>query len=44
VTEGEQVTSDTEIFRITTGCEELGYQVIQDDKYIDPLDLMEIYG
>jgi murein DD-endopeptidase MepM/ murein hydrolase activator NlpD len=44
VAEGDTVTSDTEIYRITTGSEELGYQIMENDEYIDPLDLMEIYG
>jgi murein DD-endopeptidase MepM/ murein hydrolase activator NlpD len=44
VSQGEQVTSDTEIFRISSGNEELGYQVIYEGQYIDPLELMEIYG
>jgi murein DD-endopeptidase MepM/ murein hydrolase activator NlpD len=44
VSVGDEVTSDTEIYRITTGNEELGYQIIKDDQYIDPLDLIEIYG
>lgn len=44
VSQGDEVTSDTEIFRITTDNEELGYQIIKDDQYIDPLDLIEIYG
>lgn len=44
VSEGDEVTSATEIYNIETGHEELGYQIIQDNKYIDPLELMEIYG
>jgi murein DD-endopeptidase MepM/ murein hydrolase activator NlpD len=44
VSEGDTVTSDTEIYRITAGSEELGYQIMQEEQYIDPLDLMEIYG
>jgi hypothetical protein len=44
VVEGDTVTSDTEIYRITAGSEELGYQIMENDEYIDPLDLMEIYG
>lgn len=44
VSEGDEVTSETEIFRITAGYEELGYQIIENDTYIDPLGLMEIYG
>lgn len=44
VNEGDEVTSDTELFLIDEGHEELGYQIIENDSYIDPLDLMEIYG
>lgn len=44
VAQGDSVTSDTEIFRITAGSEELGYQIMLEEQYIDPLDLMEIYG
>jgi murein DD-endopeptidase MepM/ murein hydrolase activator NlpD len=44
VVQGDTVTSDTEIFRITAGSEELGYQIMQGEQYVDPLDLMEIYG
>jgi murein DD-endopeptidase MepM/ murein hydrolase activator NlpD len=44
VVEGDTVTSDTEIYRIKVGSEELGYQIMENDEYIDPLDLMEIYG
>lgn len=44
VLEGDSVTSDTVLFIIDEGCEELGYQIIENDAYIDPLTLMEIYG
>ncbi len=44
VREGDEVTVATEIFAITEGFEELGYQVIQNEVYINPLDLMETYG
>lgn len=44
VKEGDEVTSDTELFLIEKGHEELGYQIIENDSYIDPLELMEIYG
>lgn len=44
VSEGDKVTSDTILFIIDEGCEELGYQIIENDAYIDPLTLMEIYG
>jgi septal ring factor EnvC (AmiA/AmiB activator) len=44
VVQGDTVTSDTEIFRIAAGSEELGYQVTLDGEYLDPLELMEIKG
>lgn len=44
VKEGDEVTSATELFLIEKGHEELGYQIIENDSYIDPLELMEIYG
>ena len=44
VKEGDEVTSDTELYQIGRGHEELGYQIIENDSYIDPLGLMEIYG
>lgn len=44
VKEGDEVTSDTELFLIEKGHEELGYQIIENDSYIDPLEMMEIYG
>ena len=44
VKEGDEVTSDTELFLIGKGHEELGYQIIENNTYIDPLELMEIYG
>lgn len=44
VKEGAEVTDDTELFEIEAGHEGLGYQIIENDNYIDPLSLMEIYG
>ncbi|MCD8037525.1 MAG: M23 family metallopeptidase [Lachnospiraceae bacterium] len=44
VSEGDEVTKATELFVIEEGQERLGYQIIQDNQYIDPLELMEIYG
>ena len=44
VGEGDEVTTETELFEIEAGKEELGYQIIQNDAYIQPLDMMEIYG
>ena len=44
VEEGQQITTETVIFIIQSGKEELGYQIIENDVYIDPLNLMEIYG
>lgn len=44
VEEGDAVTNTTELFDIETGNEVLGYQIIQNECYIDPLSLMETYG
>ncbi len=44
VNEGDEVTRATELFVIEEGHERLGYQIIQDEQYINPLDLMELYG
>ena len=44
VKEGDEVTTSTELFTIDAGHEQLGYQIIENDAYIDPLSLMEIYG
>lgn len=41
---GEEVNTSTKIFVIESGSETLGYQIIQENEYIDPLSLMEIYG
>jgi len=44
VDEGDEVTKATELFVIETGHEYFGYQIIQDNQYINPLELMETYG
>ncbi|MDE7479175.1 MAG: peptidoglycan DD-metalloendopeptidase family protein [Lachnospiraceae bacterium] len=44
VKEGEDVTNITELFRIEEGNETLGYQIIENNQFIDPLSLMETYG
>ncbi|MCM1182660.1 MAG: peptidoglycan DD-metalloendopeptidase family protein [Roseburia sp.] len=44
VSEGDEVSRETELFEIETGKEELGYQIILNDAYVQPLELMEIYG
>lgn len=44
VSEGDEVTKATELFVIEAGQERLGYQIIEENKYINPLELMEIYG
>lgn len=41
---GAEVTTETELFEIEDGKETLGYQIIENNVYIDPLSLMEIYG
>lgn len=44
VKEGDSVTSETTLFHIETGNETLGYQIIHEEKFIDPLSLMDING
>lgn len=44
VEEGDTVTNMTEIYNIESGNDALGYQIIENEKYIDPLSLMETYG
>lgn len=44
VSEGDEVTRTTVLYRIEAGGENLGYQIAQEGSYIDPLDIMEIYG
>lgn len=41
---GDEVTRTTVLYKIEAGGENLGYQIVQDESYIDPLELMEIYG
>lgn len=44
VEEGDTVTNETELFNIEAGNDALGYQIIENERYIDPLSLMETYG
>lgn len=44
VKKGDVVTINTELFDIEEGKEMLGYQIIENERYIDPLNLMETYG
>lgn len=44
VKEGDEVTVETVLFVIEKGHESLGYQIIKDGEYIDPMEVMEIYG
>lgn len=44
VEEGDTVNIETEIYKILSGKEELGYQIIENGVYIDPMSLMEVYG
>lgn len=44
VSEGDEVTTSTELYIISAGNEELGYQIIENDSYIDPMSLIEIHG
>ena len=42
--EGDAVTNMTVIYEMEAGHETLGYQIIENDQFIDPLSLMETYG
>lgn len=44
VSEGDEVTKATELFVIEAGHEQLGYQIIEENQYINPLEFMETYG
>lgn len=44
VEQGDAVMKTTVLFDIEAGKEELGYQIIENETYIDPLSLMETYG
>lgn len=44
VSEGDEVTKATELFVIEAGHERLGYQIIEENQYINPLEFMETYG
>lgn len=44
VNEGDEVTKATELFVIEAGHEQLGYQIIEENQYINPLEFMETYG
>lgn len=41
---GDEVTPETGIYKILSGKEEVGYQIIENGSYIDPMSLMEVYG
>ena len=44
VDEGDEVTRATELFVIEIGHGQLGYQIIENNQYINPLEFMETYG
>lgn len=44
VKEGDEITTATVIFDVEAGCELFEYQIIKDDKYIDPFELIDIQG
>lgn len=44
VGEGDEVTKATELFVIDAEHKKLGYQIIEKNNYIDPLEFMEVYG
>lgn len=40
----DEITKGTLLFEITNDTEKIGYQIMQDDAYIDPMELLEISG
>lgn len=44
VSEGERVTNETVLFQISAQNKELGYQIIENGAYIEPIELIESYG
>lgn len=44
VVEGDPVEKGQPLFKITVESEQFGYQIIEDDSYIDPWTMIEIYG
>lgn len=44
VKEGEEVSKETVIFSIISGHESLHYQITLEENYINPMDIMEVYG
>lgn len=44
VSVGDEVTRTTVLYRIEAGGENLSYMISKDGEYINPLDIMEIYG
>lgn len=41
---GDEVARNTMLFEMTEESGQLGYQIIKDDQYIDPLEIIEING
>lgn len=44
VSEGDEITSGAALYEMKSSNEKLGYQLTKDEKLIDPLDLLEVYG
>ena len=44
VKEGDELTKGTLLFEITDDKEKIGYQIIKEEVYINPMELMEISG
>ena len=44
VKQGETVTQGTTLFIITDESSKLGYQMMQDGAYVNPMDMLEISG
>jgi len=44
VSEGDEVGQNTALYEIQSQEERLGYQIMQDGAYVDPMKLLEVYG
>jgi murein DD-endopeptidase MepM/ murein hydrolase activator NlpD len=44
VNEGDEVLKGDILFELNTSNEKLGYQILYNEEYVDPMELMEIYG
>lgn len=44
VSEGDEVLKGDILFELNASNEKLGYQILYNEEYVDPMELMEIYG